>query len=130
MIRQNELHDMMQNQGRRAMKPKQGLRRVSKARAREIYKKKQKEEGRKKKEVRRKTKELKAAAIKQAKIDKKLAKQAKKEEKKRRKSQQPGDPDSDGVVDPADIAQVASNYDREQKEQLPEGWKEFKSKSG
>jgi len=131
MDRQNELHDMMQNQGKRAMKPKQGLRRVSKARARQIYKKKQKEEGRKKKEVRRQTKELKAAAIKQAKIDKKLAKQAKKEEKKRRKSQpQPGDPDSDGVVDPSEILQVALKHDQEQKDQLPEGWKEFKSKSG
>jgi len=131
MIRQNELHDMMQNRDGRPRKPKQGLRRVSKARAREIYKKKQKEEGRLKKENRRKSKEARAAAVKQAKIEKKQAKQAKKEEKKRRKSQpQPGDPDSDGVVDPSDIAKVASNYDREQKEQLPEGWKEFKSKSG
>jgi len=133
MIRQHKLHEQMGG----GVNRRQGLRRVSKSRARKIYKAKVKEEKNNKKVEKKQKKEADKAARRQSKLDQKQAKLDKKEakrlsklEKKNKKkgggSPATGEPD---YVEDDEIAAIASE-DYSSNLPLPEGWHQFASSSG
>merc|ERR1711974_67424 len=132
MIRQHKLHEQMGG----GVSRKQGLRRVSKSRARKIYKAKTKEEKLNKKIEAKKKKEQEKAAKRQSKLEKKQAKLDKKEQKRlsklekkqKKKGGQPGEGEPDYVEDD-EIAAIASE-DYAPNLPLPEGWHQFNSSSG